>query len=98
MPLGNIERNTMKSLSSICWYLCGLFLLALLATSAITVMPGREHVLAGMMAFNGFCSVLFGVLAIVFRRGAASQPSWVLHVFQGIAVVATVLVLLVSIG
>jgi hypothetical protein len=88
----------MKSISSICWYLCGLFLVALLANSVMTVAPGGERVLAGMMTFNGFCSVLFAILARVFRRGAPSQPNWMLRVFQGIAVVATVLVLLVCIG
>ena len=88
----------MKSITSICWYLCGLFLFALLVTSAISVAPGGENLIAGIIAFNGFCSILFGVLALVSRRQNPSQPTWPLRTFQGIAIVATVLVLLVSVG
>ena len=88
----------MKFLSSICWYLCGLFLFALLATSAITVAPGGERFLAGTMLFNAFCAILFAVLALGIRRRQSSQPTWLLRLFQGVAVVATLLVLLVSIG
>ncbi len=88
----------MNSKSSICLYLCGLFLFALLATSAITVAPGGESELAGLMAFNGFCLVLFGFLVFVFRGNKPQQPSWGLRVFQGVAVVATFFVLLVCIG
>ena len=88
----------MKSILSICWYLCGLFIFALLAASAISVAPGGERFLSGMMVFNGCCSILFGVLALGFRRRQLSQPNWLLRLFQGLAVVATVFVLLVSIG
>lgn len=86
----------MNSMPSICWYLCGLFFVACVTASAITVVPAREPVVYGLAAFNAACSVLFGGLALKLRR--SSDPSWVLRLFQGIAVVATILVFLVSIG
>lgn len=88
----------MKSPVSICWYLCGLFIIALLANSAVTVVPDGEHAVDGMMVFSGLCVLLFGTLAIAFRRRESSPPSWVLRILQGIAVVATLLILLVCFG
>ena len=88
----------MKSISSICWYLCGLFLFALLATSAITVAPGGEHFFAGLMLFNALCSVVCAGLALILRRNESPPPRWLFRVFQGFAVVATILVLFVSVG
>ena len=88
----------MMSFSSICWYLCGLFLFALLATSFVTVAPGGERFFAGLMLFNGLCSVVCGGLALVLRRHESSPQSWLLRVIQGFAVVMTILVLFVSVG
>ena len=88
----------MKPISSICWYLCGLFLFALLATSAITVAPGSERFFAGLMLLNGCCAVLCGGLAIILRRSELAVPGWLLRTFQGCAVLLTILVLFISVG
>lgn len=61
----------------------------------ITVAPGGERILAGMILFNAFCSILFGGLAVFSRRHEPAQSVLLLRLLQGVAVVATVLVSLV---
>ncbi len=74
------------------WYLCVLFAVALVAESAMTVEPG-------LLAFKitGIwlaLSILFAAVAIIFRRFRVPQPKWLLRVFQGLAVLATLVVFL----
>lgn len=42
-------------------YLCGVFLLSVLASSAITVAPGGQDVIAVLMVVSGIGAMVFGV-------------------------------------
>ena len=81
---------------NISWYLCVLFIIALVAESAITIAPGAMVMrLTGIWAV---LAVLFAAVAVTFKWFHVSEPKWLLRVFQGIAVVATVVVILMVIG
>ena len=78
------------------WYLCVLFAVALVVSSAMTVEPG-------VMAFKitGIwlaLSILFAAVAIIFRSFRIPQPKWLLRLFQVSAVLATLVVFLVVVG
>jgi predicted benzoate:H+ symporter BenE len=46
---------------------------------------------------TGLC-VLFGILAAVLKHLKLAEPPWVVRVFQGLAVLATILVVLLAGG
>jgi hypothetical protein len=78
------------------WYLCVLFAVAAVVESAMTVEPG-------LLAFQikGIwlaLSILFAAVAIVFKWFRIPQPKWLLWLFQGFAVLATVVVLAMVVG
>jgi hypothetical protein len=80
------------------WYLCVLFIVAVVAESAVTVAPGGQ---AGMWLEMGIwlaLSILFAAVAIIFKRFRIPQPKWLLRLFQGFTVLATVVVLLMVVG
>ena len=82
------------TLTRLSWYLCGLFLFALIATSAISYVPGRETMLRFEMGIWLALAGLFAVAALVFRHFDISGPKWLLRVFQCLAVLATLLVVI----
>ena len=88
----------MRSLPAICWYLSGLFLLGLLMTSVMSVAPGAERFQRGMMVVAGGCGLLFAALAAVLRNAESTGSRGLLRVLQGVAIVTTLFVLLVSVG
>ncbi len=74
------------------WYLCVLFAVALAISSALAVEPGML-----MFKITGIwlaLSILFAAVAIIFKRFRVPQPKWLLRLFQGLAVLATLAVFL----
>ena len=74
------------------WYLCVLFAVALTISSAITVAPDGQAWMRLEMGIWLALSVLFAAVAVIFRR--FPQPKWLLRLFQGLAVLATLVVFL----
>jgi hypothetical protein len=83
---------------SISWYLCALFTVALVAESAITVAPGGESVVRMFMGAWAALAIIFAVVAVTFRWLHVPGPKWLVRVFLGVAVVATVVVGLLVVG
>jgi len=84
------------TIPNLSWYLCVLFIVALIVESAMTVEPG-------LLAFKitGIwlaLSILFAAVAIVFKRFRFPQPRWLLRLFQILAVLATLVVFLIVVG
>ena len=82
------------TIPAVSWYLCLLFAIALAVSSAITVAPGGQAWMRVEMATWLALSVLFAVVAIAFRVFHVPQPKWLLRIFQGFAVLATLVVVL----
>ncbi len=80
------------------WYLCLLFAVALVVSPAITVAPGGQAWMRVEMATWLALSVLFAVIAVAFRVFHVPQPKWLLWLFQGFAVLATLVVVLMVVG
>jgi hypothetical protein len=83
---------------NISWYLCVLFIVALVAESEVTVAPGGESGIRLLMGTWTGLAVLFAAVAVMFRRLLISEPKWLVRVFQGVALVATLLVILMVVG
>ncbi len=79
---------------NVSWYLCFLFTVTLAVSSAISVVHGRESEMRLLMGTYLALSILFAVVAIVFRRFSIRQPKWLLRLFQAFAVLATLVVLM----
>ena len=78
------------------WYLSILFIVALIAESAMTVEPG---VLAFKITGIWLAlSILFAAVAIIFKRFCVPQPKWLLRLFQSLAVLATLVVFSMVVG
>ena len=88
----------MRSLSTICCYLCGVLLFGLLMTSFISVAPEGESFFAGLMFLEALAAAVFAVLALVFRYRKTVAPPRVVVASQVFAVAVTVRVLLCSVG
>jgi hypothetical protein len=84
----------------ISWYLAILFLLAMLVTSAITVIPAHETFVGLLMAGCLACSVFFMVVAIALqRRMRRGLDLGVFRVVYAVfALVITVAVLIFVVG
>ena len=76
------------------WYLCVLFAVALAISSAITVAPGGQAWMRLEMGIWLALSILFAAVAVIFRWFRIPQPKWLLRLFQGLAVLATLVVFL----
>jgi hypothetical protein len=74
----------------ISWYLCILFIVALVVESAITVAPGGAAVVHFLMGAWTTLAVLFAAVASSFRWFRVPEPKWLLRIVQGVAVVLTV--------
>ena len=82
------------TVTTISWYLCVLFAVALAVSSAITVAPGGQVWMRLEMGIWLALSILFAAVAIIFKWFRVPQPKWLLRLFQGFAVLATVVVLM----
>ena len=74
------------------WYLCVLFAVALAVSSAITVAPGGQAWMRLEMGIWLALSILFGAVAVIFKWFHVPQSKWLLWLFQGLAVLATLVV------
>ena len=74
------------------WYLCVLFAVALAISSAITVAPGGQAWMRLEMGIWLTLSILFAAVAVIFKWFRVPQPKWLLRLFQGLAVLATLVV------
>ncbi len=82
------------TLGNICWYLSVLFLITLVPLSAMTVVPAGETERHVEVVVAAICAVLFGLLGVALKWRGISGPKWLLRVFQGVAAVTTLLLLL----
>jgi len=79
-------------------YLCVLFIFALVAESAATVAPGGEAMQRMLMGAWAALAVLFAVVAATFWWFGASGPKWLSRTLLGLALLATVTVVLMAVG
>jgi len=82
------------TVSSLSWYLCFLFAVALAASSAITVAPGGKAWASVETATWRALSVLSAAVAVAIPLLRIPQPKWLMRVFRGFAVLATSVVLM----
>jgi len=76
---------------NISWYLCALFVFALVVESAITVAPGGATVIHVLMGAWAGLAFLFAAVAVAFRWFRLPEPKWLVRVFLGVATVAFLL-------
>jgi len=82
------------TVSSLSWYPCFLFAVALATSSAITVAPGGKAWASVETATWRALSVLSAAVAVAIPLLRTPQPKWLMRVFQGFAVLATLVVLM----
>ena len=80
------------------WYLCALFLFGLFIQSLVSVAPGGEILLYSLMGTSAALAVVFAALAVAYMWLGVPGPGWLVRTLRGVAVVATVLVPLISVG
>ena len=90
----NRFAETAMTVINLSWYLCVLFAAALAISSAITVVPDGQAGLRLVMGMWLALSILFAAIAIIFKLLRVPQPKWLLRLFQCLAVLATVVVLM----
>ncbi len=83
---------------NISWYLCILFVVALAAESAVTVAPGGETMVRMLMGLWAALAVTFAAVAVIVKRLHIPEPKWLVRVFLGMAVVATLVVVAMVLG
>ena len=86
------------TVTSISWYLCVLFVVALAAASAVTVAPGGEMMVRMFMGLWAALAVTFAAVAVTFKRLRVPEPKWLVRVFLGAAVLATAVVTMMVVG
>ena len=91
----NQSSMTIANISS---YLCVLFLVALVVESAITVAPGGATVIHVLMSAWAGLAILFAAIAVTFRFFRLPEPKRLVRTFQGVALLATMAVLLIVVG
>ncbi|GEM_PF-4827192 len=82
----------------ISWYLCVLFIFAVFAESAATGAPGGEAMQRTLMGTWAALAVVFAVVAVAFMWLGISGPRWLVRTLLGVALLATVAVVLMSVG
>jgi hypothetical protein len=95
---GNQPDYSAMTVTKISWYLCALFIMALVAESAITAAPGGATVIHVLLWAWAGLAVLFAAIAVTFKWFRFSEPKWLVRVFLGVAALATVAVLLLTVG
>jgi hypothetical protein len=83
---------------NISWYMCVLFAVALAAESAVTVAPGGEMMVRMLMGLWAALAVVFAAVAVTVRWLHVPEPKWLARAFVGVAVVATVIVVVMVVG
>jgi hypothetical protein len=87
------------------WYLCGLFILAALFSSAMTVVPEMEYKrnigCIILLVLAGISGVAAGGMKVRWKRtpsDAFLSSKFHARIAVGVAVILTIIVLLVSVG
>ena len=80
---------------SLSWYLFVLFAVHLVVSSAITVVPGGQAWMRLEMGIWLALSILLAGVAVIFKWFHVRQPKWLLRLFQGLAVLATLVVFMI---
>jgi hypothetical protein len=86
------------TITKISWYLCVLFVLALVAESAITVAPSGATVIHVLMGAWAGLAVLFAAVAVSVSIFRFPEPKWLVRVFLGVAALATIAVFVMVVG
>ena len=92
--LSSTTNQSAMTVIHISWYLCVLFAAAFAVSAAITVAPGGQAWMRVELAMWLALSIAFAAAAIVFRRLRVQQPKWLVWLFQGFALLATLVVLI----
>jgi len=71
------------------WYLCIVFALGLGISSAVSVTPQTEHWMHWQLGILLGLVLTFATVAMLFQRFRLPQSKWLLRLFQGLAVLAT---------
>jgi hypothetical protein len=82
------------TITKISWCLCALFVLALLAESAITVAADGTTVIHFLMG----AWARLAILVVAFRFYRLPEPKWLVRVLLGVAAVTTMRVVLMVVG
>ena len=90
----NRFAETAMTVINLSWYLCVLFATTLAISSAITVVPDGQAAMRLEMGIWLALAILFAAVAIIFKLLHVPQPKWLLRLFQCLAVLATVVVLM----
>ncbi len=83
---------------NISWYLFVLFVVALVAESAITVAPGGEVMVRLLMGLWAALVIVFAAVAVMLGRLHIAAPKWLVRTFMGAALVATAVVVVMVVG
>lgn len=86
------------SVVHISWYLCVLFIFAVVAESAATAAPGGEAMQRTLMGAWATLAIVFAGVAVAFMWLGVSDPRWLVRTLLGVALLATVAVVLMSVG
>lgn len=76
------------------WYLCVLFGVALIVSSAISVAPDGQAWMRLEMGTLLTLSAAFAASAILFKRFRIREPKWMLRLLQAFALLATFVILM----
>lgn len=71
---------------------------SLVVQSLVTVAPGGETMQCALMGIAAGLAVVFAVVALTFVWLGVSGPKWLVRTFVGAALLATVMVMLISVG
>ena len=86
------------TVARICWYLCGLFAVALFAESAGTTFQLQSRRSMWLETGAAALSIIFRAVAFALARMRFAEPRWLLRVFQCLAALATIIVVLMFVG
>jgi hypothetical protein len=85
----------------ICWYLCGMFLVALVGSLFISVAPGGETIVATIMGLSLAFATAATLLALILKRKLRSNPDSVIfrsRVVKGICIAVAAILTLLFVG
>ncbi len=81
-----------------CWLLCVVFAVAAICSSAITVVPRAERTLWLIMGVEVSASIGFAALGFASRRIKLLERPWLGGTLWAVAILATIVVLISSVG
>ncbi len=85
----------------ICWYLCGMFLLACTGSSFVTAAPQGEKLVAAIMGVSLAFAAAAALLALILKRKLRTNPESVIfrsRLVKGICIAVAVILTLFFVG